>query len=75
MGSPAQFQQDGQARPYVRLTWEPSYWPEVYSNYPRQLFPTEKAAHLFASGSINKRIIEAAVYSKDDVLLEIYGGN
>lgn len=78
MGSPVQTQLiDSQSRPYVKLIWEPTYWPQIYSNYPRQIFPTEKAARLFASGGLadsGGKIISAEVYSKDDILLEIYGG-
>lgn len=76
MRSPVQTELIGSADyPYVKLTWEATYWPGIYSNYPPHCFPTEKAAYRFAEGSISstQHVIRAEVYSKENVLLDMFG--
>ena len=76
MGSPVQTPLIGSADyPYVKLTWDADYWPGIYSNYPPQCFPTEKAAYRFAEGSVSEtqHVIRAEVFSKESVLLDMFG--
>ena len=76
MGSPVQFQFGAaELNPYVRLIWDPTYWPSIYSDYPPVIFPTDKVANIFASNSytMSDKIVKVEVYDKDDNLLHTYG--
>lgn len=47
---------------FYAVLLEYSVWPEIYVNAPPYMFPTRKAAVLFAKRQICTQIVESRVY-------------